>query len=357
MIQKYVLDFVIRVELGLLILAVGLLFAHGAWLLIFGRRNARNIVVGRAALLSALDRLSPASAANGAMPPAEFPETATLRGLPKRLVATIFLEISRNVSGSGANALRDLASLVGLTRRARKMCRSRRWSHRLAGARILSQLKVQDAAMSSLLRDPQAPVRAQAVDWAASFPSADLIEAMLALLGDAEMLSRFAVQDALLRMGTPVIVPLARYLESHSGVAAEAGLKVATAMPNPVFLGSAMRFSADADPELRSLAARLLGAIAGESSAARLVELLDDENPGVQSEAASALGRMHHWPAASKLASLLGHSSWTVRHSAGMALRAIGGPGVLLLRRAMGGDDRYSADMAELVIGLPAVAR
>lgn len=357
MIQKHVLDIVIRVELGLLVLAVGLLFAHGAWLLVFARRTGRDIVAGRAALLSALDRLSPASAADGAMPAADFPETATLRRLPQDVLATIFLEISRNVSGSSANGLRDLASLVGLTRRARKMCRSRRWPRRLAGARILSQLKVEDPSITSLLRDPQPPVRAQAVDWAASFPSEDLIEAMLALLGDAETLSRFAVQDALLRMGTPVIRPLAAYLESHSGVAAEAGLKVATAMPNPAFLSSAMRYSADADPELRSLATRLLGAIAGESSAERLMELLDDTDPRVQCEAAAALGRMHHWPAAAKLASLLGDSSWTVRHSAGMALRAIGGPGVLLLRRAMGGDDRFASDMAELVIGLPAVAR
>ena len=357
MIQKDVLDIVIGVELGLLILAVALLFAHGAWLLIFGRRNARDLVTGRAALLSALDRLSPDSAANGAMPPAEFPEIAILRRMPKELLPKIFLEISRNVSGAGANALRDLASLVGLTDRARKMCRSRLWSRRLTGASILSQLKVQDAAIPSLLRDPEAPVRAQAVDWAASFPSADLIESMLVLLGDVETLSRFAVQDALLRMGTPVIPPLARYLESHTGLAAKAGLQVATAIPNPAVLGSAIRFSADADPELRSLAARLLGAIGGEAAGTRLVELLDDENPEVKSAAAAALGRMRHWPAASKLASLLGNSSWPVRHSAGMALRAIGGPGALLLRRAMGGDDPYAADMAELVAGLPAAAR
>lgn len=357
MIDQTLLDAVIRVELGLLVLAVGLFFTHGAWLAIFGRRLVRETTIGRAALIAALDRERDSSQSSEGGPAIASAEIETLRRLPKELVAILFLEISRNVSGSSGSALRGIADTVGLTRRARKLCRSRRWRRRLVGARILCQLGEPDRIVSTLLRDPHAPIRAQAAEWAAIFPSVTLIDEMLVLLGDPETLSRFAVQDALLRMGSVVIDPLAMYLNRSKGTAAEAGMKVASAMPDGRFLESAMRFSGDESPELRAAAAIVLGAVAGERPAHRLIELLEDTSEDVRSEAARALGRMQHWPAASKLASLLGDSSWNVRHGAGLALRAIGGPGVLLLRRATSASDPFAADMAQLIIGLPESVR
>jgi hypothetical protein len=45
-----------------------------------------------------------------------------------------------------------------------------------------------------------------------------------------------------------------------------------------------------------------------------------------------------------------------VRREAALALRAIGAPGALFLRRALKGDDAFAADMAQLVMDLPEAA-
>lgn len=357
MIDQHLLDVVIRVELGFLVLALGLFFAHGTWLLVFGRRIVRHTSIGRAALVAALERASLTESENSNIAVADFPEVAQLRRIPKELTAGLFLELSRNVAGAGNIALRELADVIGLTRRARKMCRSRRWTHRLTGARVLCQLGEPDPVIGALLRDPAAAVRAQAAEWAGAFPRANLIGEMLDLLGDSETLCRFAVEDALLRMGPTVVPPLTEFLSGHSGAAAESGMKVAASMPDPLFLDSGLRFSNAGDPALRSAAAELLGAVGGESSSERLVALLDDVDAGVQAEAARALGKMIHWPAGPRLAQLLCHSNWKVRHAAGRALRSIGGSGVLLLRRATRSADPFAADMAQLILGLPEAAR
>jgi hypothetical protein len=65
---------------------------------------------------------------------------------------------------------------------------------------------------------------------------------------------------------------------------------------------------------------------------------------------------MQHWQAASSLANGLRDRTWRVRRESGLALRAIGAPGVLFLRRALKGDDRFAADMAQQVLDLPEAA-
>jgi len=53
---------------------------------------------------------------------------------------------------------------------------------------------------------------------------------------------------------------------------------------------------------------------------------------------------------------LLRDQAWVVRREAALALRAMGAPGTLLLRRALTSDDRFAADMAKQVLGLPGTA-
>jgi hypothetical protein len=65
---------------------------------------------------------------------------------------------------------------------------------------------------------------------------------------------------------------------------------------------------------------------------------------------------MQHWQAASQLAEGLRDRAWHVRRDAGLALRSIGAPGALFLRRALKGDDAFAADMAQLVLDLPDAA-
>ena len=264
--------------------------------------------------------------------------------------------MSRHLSGAAKERLSFVAGQVGVVDRARKLCESGRWSRRLRGARILSRLDVVDPLVQRLLLDPHPAVRAQAAEWAAAQPSVPVISAMLKLLADPATQARFAVQNALLRMGAVVAGPLATFLERNSGRAAEAGLRVAESLAEPRFGAAALRLSRTRDVGVRIAAARLLGAVGDAGGAERLIELLEDDDPSVRAAAAQGLGRMQHWKAASLLASRLRDSAWRVRRAAGLALRSVGAPGVLFLRRAIKGDDAFAADMAQQVLDLPAAA-
>jgi len=157
-------------------------------------------------------------------------------------------------------------------------------------------------------------------------------------------------------MGSTIVDPLATFLETHSGLPAESGLRVAEALAEPRFLAAALRHSASDEVGVRTAAANLLGAIAGGESAARLIELLKDPESLVRAAAAHGLGRMQHWQAAAQLAQCLQDSTWRVRRDAGLALRALGAPGALFLRRALKGNDAFAADMSQQVLDLPAAA-
>jgi HEAT repeat protein len=333
------------VEIGLLALAVGVFFAHGFWLLL-NQRRLRRLTEGARESLAHL-------VTHGTV---NVDDIDALQKLPNDVQVMAFLEMSRNVTGAGKERLSFVARQVGLVDRAQKLCASRRWTRRLRGARILSRIGVVDPLVRQLLSDPHPAVRAQAAEWAAVQPSVPVISAMLALLADPATQARFAVQDALLRMGGIVAGPLATFLERNTGRAAEAGLRVAESLAGPSFGPAAVRLSRTRDVGLRIAAAKLLGAVGDAAAAERLIELLDDGDSSVRAAAAQGLGRMQQWKAASLLASRLRDSAWIVRRAAGLALRSIGAPGVLFLRRALKEDDAFAADMAQQVLDLPAAA-
>ena len=345
MVNERVLQIIMLIEVGLLALAVSVFFLHGVWLHLTTRRVEKLVKTGR----ESLARLVASGSIN-------LEDARVLRALPNDIQQITFLEISPTLSGSGKERLRFAAQKLGVIDRARGLCLQRRWTRRLRGARILSQLDVPDPLVLKLLADPHPAVRAQAAEWAASQPSVEVVSAMLVLLADPATQARFAVQNALLRMGDVIAVPLAAFLETHSDRAAEAGLKVAESVASPQFLVSALRLSSVEDVGVREAAAKLLGAIAGAEAAARLMEMLGDPDPHVRAAAASALGRMNYWQAGSMLAERLRDERWRVRREAGLALRAIGAAGTLFLRKALKGDDRFAADMAQQVLDLPEAA-
>ena len=345
MVNRSLLDIVTMVEIALLVFAVVVFFAHGLWLFVSQKRFLRDMTAARDSLTHLLTR--------GTI---NVEEIEALRRIPRDAQVAAFLEASRNLTGTGKERLRFVAREVALLDRARKLCESGRWTRRLRGARLLARMDVADPLVEKLLADPNPAVRAQAAEWAAAQPSPSVISIMLTMLADPATQARFAVQDALLRMGVTIVDPLASFLETHSGLPAEAGLRVAEALAETRFLPAALRHSASEDVSVRCAAANLLGAIGGADSAARLTELLEDSDSLVRAAAAHGLGRMQHWPAASQLAGCLRDSAWRVRRDAGLALRALGAPGALFLRRALKGDDPFAADMSQQVLDLPAAA-
>lgn len=345
MVDRNLLNIVMVVEIALLVLAVGVFFAHGLWLFVTQKRFLRDMTAARDSLARLLTR--------GTI---SVEEIETLRRIPRDAQVAAFLEASRNLAGTGKERLRFVAREVSLLDRARKLCESRLWTRRLRGARVLARMDVADPIVEKLLADPNPAVRAQAAEWAATHPSPSVISIMLTMLADPATQARFAVQDALLRMGATIADPLASFLETHSGSPAESGLRVAESLAETRFLPAALRHSASEDVGVRRASANLLGAIGGAAAAARLTELLKDSDSLVRAAGAHGLGRMQHWPAASQLAECLRDSAWRVRRDAGLALRAIGAPGALFLRRALKGNDPFAADMSQQVLDLPAAA-
>lgn len=345
MVSEAILDVVMLIEIALLILAAGVYFAHGLWLFVTEKRTLREMTAARGSLARLLT--------HGAI---NVEEIDALRHARRGVQVAAFLEISRNLTGTGKDKLRFVAREVSLLDRARKLCESRLWTRRLRGARLLAGMDVSDPIVEKLFTDPHPAVRAQAAEWAAAHPSPTVITAMLEMLADPATQARFAVQDALLRMGDVIAEPLATFLETHSGSPAEYGLRVAGALAESRFLPAALRLSGAKEADVRVAAANLLGAIGSADSAQRLTELLADSDSRVRAAAASGLGRMQHWPAASQLAESLRDSTWHVRRDAALALRSIGAPGILFLRRALKGDDAFAADMAQQILDLPATA-
>ena len=347
--------FVITMESTLLLVAVLLLVGHGLWLWSSARRKARQTRRARETIIPILAAATGDDGA-GSDPVAHAAAVEVLRHLDAGVVAAVFLELSRDVSGAGNNVLRSLATDAGLLTRAARMCHSRRWTRRLEGARLLSQLGGPDPVVHTLLHDGNPAVRTQAVEWAASRATPALVDDIVALLASPDLHSRFAVQDALLRIGNPAIEPLVRYLAVHTGAAARSGLELARAMPESRFLPCAVEGLSSEFSDVRASAAGLLGLIGGSDGASRLVDLLADEDADVRAEAARALGRMRHWPASARLALALEDTSWDVRYAAAEALRAMGAPGVLQLRRLRTSPDRFASEMAKLMLGIPETA-
>lgn len=345
MISETLLIRVLAVEGALLVGSLAVFFGHGFWLWWERKWSQPLLARAQAILATALEE-----------PSLPSKDLDWLRTLPLRLQVRLFVEAAPSLSGVSRQRLAVLAEGMGLVTRAEDYCRSRLWWLRLWGVRLLIVLGGGKGAGLPLLRDYNPVVRAQAAEWAADHPSPDVIDSLLALLGDPQGLCRFMAQDSLLRMDGVVVEPLARYLATHSGREVEAALAIAAGLAEPRFLQPALTLCRDESPRTRALSATLLGALGGSAGVRVLMELLADSAPEVRAAAARALGKLGYWPAAPTLATLLRDRAWVVRLEAGLALRSLGAPGVLFLRRYLSDGDRFAADIAQQVLDLPDTA-
>jgi hypothetical protein len=329
-------------EAALLALAAGALVGRA----VVGRRRERR-------LEPRLRHTRVAAAASLNRPGLDDAVVAEVAALPRALQIRLVSELARQVDGAQRRRLAGLADALGLVALAEGWCRRRRWWLRLRGARLLSALDTGNGAVVlALFADPRAEVRAQAAEWAAQQPGDGPIGHLLELLDDPRPVCRFAVKDALLRHGFAAEEPIARYLARSEPRPHEA-LEVAAGIAGPRFLPAGMRYAGAEDPAVRARAAVLLGGIGGAEAVARLTALLGDDEADVRAAAATALGRLAHWPAAGALSERLADPAWAVRRAAGLALRDIGAPGLLLLRRSLTMPDRFGRDMARQILDLP----
>ena len=333
------LAYVALAEVLLLATSLLVLIGHAVSLQVRHRRQHPRLAQAARILRATLDGRSP-----------DRDSVELLAKLPVSAQVNVFSDLSASVGGSGKQRLARLAADVGLLKKAERWCSSRRWGTRLRGARVLTLLHSGETVVPLLFDDPRPEVRAQAAQWAGDHPDSDAIDHLLSMLSDPATLCRFTVKDSLLRVDHAAAEPLLRHLARAPTPAA---LEVAAGIADARFLGIALEQSRSPDARTRSLAAALASSIGGSQATDDLMRLLQDPDSDVRAAAASGLGRLGHWPAAAALAEGLKDSSWDVRKAAALALRALGAPGVLLLRRALSNSDRFASDMAQHVLELP----
>ena len=326
----------------LLCVALIVYFGHGTWLWWREKRDGPKLARARVTIIEALGAFHLAPG-----------EIKSLRGLSPQLQIKLISDIAPNLSGEHRQWLAAVAEELGLAARARASCRSKRWWKRLEGARFLTMLGPDEDVMPSLLMDRRLEVRVQATEWAADHPTPEVATGLIALLEDPERLRPFAICDALLRMGNMVVEPLAEYIANHSGRQVEEALEVAAGLGDHRFMEPALALSRDESSRVRATSARLMGVLGGNPAVETLVRLLKDPEPQVRSAAARATGEVGHWPTSGAVAALLRDPSWEVRREAGVALRALGAPGNLLLRRSLSDPNPEAIDIARLVLDLP----
>ncbi len=329
-------------EVVILVLSLLILFGHAA---VSQRRENRwrvPLEKGRRALLDVVRTGRPTRT-----------DEEMLRGLPVRLQVRLFTELVPSITGQSREHLARLARDIGLVPVAERMAAARDWRDRLHGVRLLAAVGGGGHVVPPLMDDPHPAVRAEAVEWAGTHPTPELIDRLVQLLPRTDRYGSFVVRDSLLRVGHDVIPPLAHYLEKHSGRHAESALDVAAGLPDVRFAPAALRLCRDPLPHVRARAAALAGAVGSEEAVGVLQLLVHDPDAEVRAAAAAALGRLGHWPSASVIAPLLRDQAWIVRSQSALALRSLGSPGLLYLRKGLGDEDAFAADISRQVLDLP----
>jgi hypothetical protein len=380
-VSERLLPHLLIVEVAALLVILAIIFGHALWLRWRARTDGPRLASARAALVAILNEpagpeqsRSPVGAGPRACPvsvpsctsaghqgnrvPAArvwLPLPGEIERLSTSQQVDLFAALAASLDGAQRVTLTTLARDLGLIAHAERRCRSRFWWRRLDGCRLLTLVGGGESIVPSLLNDPHPVVRAQAATWAADHPEPAIVAALLNRLAVSADGSHFALADSLLRLGRATIEPLAAYLSTHRGREVGAALDVAIGLADPRLLQPALTLCRDAEPQVRALAAMLIGALGGEETVQELLDLLDDPADDVRAAAAEALGRLGYWPAAASLALRLRDRAWQVRSAAGLALRDFGAPGILYLRRALTDEDPFAADMARQLLDLSAL--
>lgn len=283
---------------------------------------------------------------------------ATLHGLRRSEQRASFAVLALNLRGKEREWLGGLAADVGLVEHGVTLCQSAFWWRRLEGARLLTLLGAGGNTVLEMAGDPHPLVRSQVAVWCGTNPSSSAVKTLVGMLGDPSQASRFAVQDALVRLAELGADEVAEELERvREETPARTALAVAYAVADNRMAGPVARLTEHGSPEVRAAAYRALGRTggAGGGGGDRLERGLADPVAAVRAAAAMAMGEVGRWQGGRLVVRLLRDPSWDVRFAAGRSLLLMGPPGELLLRRAAGHDDLFISDMARHTLDVAAV--
>lgn len=265
----------------------------------------------------------------------------------------LVLRLSASLKGEVRQRIQHLAGHWGLLEEEQRALGSRQWWRRLGALRFFSALGQVPEGLEARLHDPHPLVRAEAIYMVPLEPNAERVERVVEELFHPASPARFASQSVLRDLSSLALEPLQAWLTEppEDTPSLDVALRTACAIAAPELRPAALQHSHHPGPEVQAAACQLLGAIGGEASEVRLVEMLDGALPdAVRAAAAEALGHLSHWPAGPALARLLGEPDWTLRYQAAQALRALGPPGLLFLRQIAEQQEHAGASLARLVL-------
>lgn len=267
----------------------------------------------------------------------------------------LLAQVGAMVRGEERERLMRVAVACGVSAHADRCTRSRRWWRRLSGVRVLVAVGGGKDSVPRLLADPHPLVRSEAARWCGRNPDPENQKRLLNLMDTPTLADRIAVIDALVEIGEPIVLQLARRLPSCSVEGRKAGLTAALGIADPEFVPVALALRSDGDPGVRLRVARLLSVLGGEESVEALEELLEDPVPQVRAAAARGLGRLGAWTAAGSLELLLADPLPEPRRDAALALGDLGPPGWILLRETarLGGPAGRLADAVLEAVWVP----
>ena len=340
-----VVRLVLLIEASLLAAILLTIFAYGAWSRASRASRAKRLSRARAIIAGHFEsRHIPA------------PEMAVLRGLPFGDQRRLLFEIATSVGQAERGWLREIARDLGVLDSTIDGTRSDEWWTRLWSMRLLTLLDADPAIMHPLLRDENPMVRATAATYVAQHPTAEGLDALIAMLADPAMRCRLHAKDALMRLGSAATPTLLRRLADRDDPQAIAMLEVACAIATPEYLATATACVADPRPAVRLLAARLLRGISGPDAAEQLSRLLADEDPRVRAAAADGIAFLSHWKASPSVARLLDDPDSRVRIAGALSLAQLGPAGELLLRRIRSKGSERAARAAARMLDDPSRA-
>jgi hypothetical protein len=279
-------------------------------------------------------------------------DRSRLRRMPMRARIEVLTAFSTTFQGEERSVVHQLATFGGVTRLAERRCRSAFWSRRLQGARLFAMFGGGETIVPSLFDDRHEEVRAGAAEWAAKNPQPNVIERLLPLVIDESTFCRFIVKDAFLQIGAASANTLLAYLE-RADTPSEDVLDVARWVADARFSSVAARLAVSNDPRIRRHATFLAATIGGHVALDLLIAAVNDTEVAVRISALQGLQRMGDWRSAAACTKALGDPEWNVRREAGRALLAMGAPGTVLLRKALGSNDAFAADMARHMLDMP----
>lgn len=330
---------VLLVEGGLLLLGLVVLLGHMLYLTVRGRFVAPRLAIAEDVAVRGLAVSDPHEAA------------AAIRRLPSAEALTLLVRLADAVTGRAGRTVTSMTRISGLLGRVERQVSSPWWWRRLRAVRLLTRLGGGGDVVPARLDDRSPDVRAQAASWVARHGDGQAVADVVDHLVDADRLARFAAADAAVRLGPSAAPELAAVIARTEGPALVPALVVAAALRDaPVLAGPVRRCLRAPEPEVRAAAIRALSRLGGAGEAEAFETALGDEDPQVRAAAVQACARAELWRVSPRLGVLLRDPSWDVRRAAGLALRRLGGPGKLVLRRSLADDDRFAADMARLVL-------